>query len=176
MPFLVIRNQRVVVLVVVDVLLVVVVACQDVIFSFSWAQFCLVLCTAPPPLCLFLCDSLGNMKYAKSKVRVLSNLLSISLFICVCVCGLHFEFKFDLKFRTPLGDCLLLLWNSAKCAFNVCLIAEKAFKSRILSAHAVQLCVDYIVGRYIVGCSVDWLADTETDTATARDIQIQLQL
>lgn len=34
MPFLVIRNQRVVALVVVDVVLVV-VACQDVIFSFS---------------------------------------------------------------------------------------------------------------------------------------------
>lgn len=63
------------------------------------------------------------------------------LFLSACVCGLHFEFKFDLKFRTPLGDCLLLLlWNCAKCAFNVCLIAEKAFKSRILSAHAVQLC------------------------------------
>lgn len=38
--------------------------------------------------------------------------------------------------------------------------------------------VDYIVGRYMVGCRVDWLADTETDTAidtdtdTAIDIQI----
>lgn len=93
-----------------------------------------------------LCDLLENMKYAKSKVRVLA-IFKVKknfpfLFLSACVCGLHFEFKFDLKFRTPLGDCLLLLllWNCAKCAFNVCLIAEKAFKSRILSAHAVQLC------------------------------------
>lgn len=109
-------------------------------------QLSTVLPHAPLPRLLFLslCDSLENMKYAKSKVRVLAIFKVKKTFLFsfyLRVCGLHFEFKFDLKFRTPLGDCLLLLlWNCAKCAFNVCLIAEKAFKSRILSAHAVQLC------------------------------------
>lgn len=42
-----------------------------------------------------------------------------------------------IRIWTPLGDCVVVC---AKCALNVCLIAEKAFKSRILSAHAVQLC------------------------------------
>lgn len=61
------------------------------------------------------------------------------LFLSACV-WVAFWIQIRFEIRTPLGDCLLLLWNCAKCAFNVCLIAEKAFKSRILSAHAVQLC------------------------------------
>lgn len=111
-------------------------------------QLSTVLPHAPLPHLLFLPSvthlKIWNTPKVKFEFWPFSKLkkLSFSLFY-LRVCGLHFEFKFDLKFRTPLGDCLLLfllLWNCAKCAFNVCLIAEKAFKSRILSAHAVQLC------------------------------------